>query len=126
VQPGAPNWLEPVAASMLIRGGDRASARFLLREIMKSEEAWLRRMAMRGLAQVDTLDWMDQLQRVVNANPPPPGQPYSWQALIGRGLLRGIPRDPSDTPFDLDPSTGVVSLSKQSELYPIPSQTGGP
>ena len=44
-QPNAPNWLEPVAATMLIEGGDRASARFLLQQILQSEEAWLQRMA---------------------------------------------------------------------------------
>ena len=125
-QPGAPNWLEPVAASMLIRGGDRASARFLLNEILKSEEAWLQRMATRGLAQVDALDAIDELQRRVNANPPPAGQPYSWQWLVRRGALPGIPLDPRNAPFDIDPATGVVSVSKQSELYPMPAQPGRP
>ena len=121
-QPGAPNWLEPVAASMLIRGNDRASARFLLREILKSEEAWLRRMAERGLAQVDALEIIEQLQRVVNAYPPPSGQPYSWEWLLRRGVLKIIPFDSTDTPFDIDPATGIVSVSKESELSPMPAQ----
>jgi hypothetical protein len=124
-QPDAPNWLEPVAASMLVQGGDRASARFLLREILKSEEEWLRRMATRALAQVDALDWIEQLQQMVNANPPPEGQPYSWAWLIRRGVLRAVPHDPARAPFDIDPVTGTVSVARSSELFPMPRQRAG-
>jgi len=121
-QPGAPNWLEPVAATMLIEGGDRASARFLLQQILKSEEAWLRRMATRSLMQVDALDAIDQLQAYVRRYPPPPGTPYSWAFLIRSGLLRVVPRDPADTPFELDPATGEVRVSSESELHPMPNR----
>ena len=121
-QPGAPNWLEPVAVSMLIEGGDRASARFLLQQILASDQEWLRRMAFRGLAQVDALDWIDRLQVVVHANPPPSGQRYSWDWLISRGALQGIPLDPARTPFDIDPGSGTVAVSPRSELYPLPTQ----
>jgi FimV-like protein len=125
-QPGAPNWLEPVAATMLIEGGDRASARFLLQEILKSEEAWLRRMATRGLAQVEALDWIEKLQPIVAANPPPGGQPYSW-AFYARRIAgipvdaAGIPVDPTGTRFAIDPKTGTISVSPQSELHPMPT-----
>jgi tetratricopeptide (TPR) repeat protein len=121
-QPNAPTWLEPVAATMLIEGGDRASARFLLRQILNSEEAWLQRMARRGLMQVDALDAIDQLQPYVQRYPPPAGTPYSWEWLIQRRLLRGVPADPAGTPFDLDPTTGTVSVSRQSELHPMPTR----
>ena len=121
-QPGAPNWLEPVAATMLIEGGDRASARFLLNEIIKSEEAWIRRMAARALKQVDALDGIEILQRIVNANPPAAGQPYSWEDLVRRGILRGIPVDPGNTPFAIDPATGAISVSPESELFPMPTR----
>ena len=120
-QPGAPNWLEPVAVSMLVQGGDRASARFLLQEILKSEEAWLRQMATRGLMQIDALDAIDQLQRLVNENRPPAGQPYSWQWLIRSGKLPGLPTD-GYAPFQIDPATGTVSLSPRSELFPLPGE----
>ena len=121
-QPGAPNWLEPVAATMLIQGGDRASARFLLRQILMSEEAWLRRMASRGLLQVDALDVMDQLQAIVRRFPPPPGTPYSWDWLLRQRVLAMVPPDPTGTPFDLDPQTGTVTVSTTSELYPLPTR----
>ena len=121
-QPGAPNWLEPVAVSMLIQGGDRASARFLLQQILRSEEAWLRRMATRGLMQVDALDAIDELQRIVRANPPPAGEPYSWQWLVRSRKLPGIPLDPMRTPFDIDPISGAVSVSPGSALSPMPTR----
>jgi tetratricopeptide (TPR) repeat protein len=124
-QPGAPNWLEPLAATMLVRGGDRASARFLFREILKSEEAWLQRMATRSLAQIDALDAIDVLQQAVATYPPPTGQPYSWQWLVRRGVLRGVPTDPAAAPFAIDPVTGVVTVSPGSELQPMPA-TGPP
>ena len=121
-QPNAPNWLEPIAATMLIEGGDRASARFLLQQILESEEPWLQRMATRSLMQVDALDAIDQLQAYVRRYPLPPGTPYSWDFLIRSGLLRGVPRDPAGTPFELDPATGEVRVSAESELHPMPNR----
>jgi hypothetical protein len=120
-QPGAPNWLEPLAATILLEGGDRASARLLLQQIMQSEEKWLQRMAARGLMQVDALDAIEQLQAIVRRFPPPDDQRYSWQYLVQRRVLRGLPLDPTGAPFDLDPVTGVVSVSTRSDLYPMPA-----
>jgi FimV-like protein len=125
-QPGAPGWLEPVAASMLIEGGDRQSARFILQQLLNSEEPWLRRMAQRSLLQLDALDFLDRAVRpVVARNPPPPGTPYSWEWLVRRGALPGIPTDPTRVPFEIDPATGAVSVSPRSELFPMP-RTGSP
>jgi tetratricopeptide (TPR) repeat protein len=121
-QPNAPNWLEPVAATMLIEGGDRASARFLLQQIMQSEEPWLRRMAQRGLMQVDVLDIIDQLQSLIRRFPPPEGSAFTWEWLVRRGVLPGVPADPSGTPFELDPTTGEVRVSPRSELHPMPTR----
>jgi hypothetical protein len=124
-QPGAPNWLEPVAATMLIQGGDRASARFLLQQILKSEEPWLQRMAHRGLMQVDALDVIDQLQAYVRRFPPPAGSDYSWDWLLRSGRLRAVPQDPSGTAFVLDAGTGEVRVSTKSELHPMPTRKKG-
>jgi tetratricopeptide (TPR) repeat protein len=121
-QPGAPNWLEPVAATMLIQGGDRASARFLLREILKSEEAWLRRMASRGLLQLDALDMIDLLQAAVRRFPPPSGTPYSWHWLVRQRVIAQVPVDPTGVPFDIDSQSGTVTVSTKSELYPLPTK----
>jgi tetratricopeptide (TPR) repeat protein len=125
-QPGAPNWLEPVAASMLVQGGDRASARFLLQQILQSEEQWLRRAARRSLQQLDALDAIDQLRVAVRRFPPPQGEPYSWQWLNRRGVLRGLPTDPTGAPFEIDPATGEITVSKRSELSPMPTKAPAP
>jgi hypothetical protein len=119
-QPGAPNWLQPLAASILLERGDRASARFLLQQILLSEQEWLHRMAARGLLQVDALDALDQLQAIVARHPPGAGEPHSWEGLVRRGLLRGVPVDPTGVPFRIDPATGGVTVSRDSELYPMP------
>jgi hypothetical protein len=118
--PNAPNWLLPLSAAMLTRGNDRASARFLWQQLLGSEEAWLRRNATRALAQLDALDQIDRLEAIVRKYPPPEGQSWSWAVLIRRGVLPGIPVDPSRTPYEIDPATGRVSVSETSELYPLP------
>lgn len=125
-QPGAPSWLEPVAASMLIEGGDRQSARFILQQLLASEEPWLRRMAERSLLQLEALDILDRWVRPAIAQaPPPPGTPYSWEWLIRQGALRTVPVDPTGEPFEVDPATGAVSVSPRSQLFPMP-RTGPP
>ncbi len=120
-QPNAPNWLTPLAASMLVQGNDRAAARFLWQQIAKSEEAWLRRSAERSLLQLHALDQIDQLEAVVKkytAN----GEEYTWSGLVKRGLLPGVPVDPGGTPYLLDPATGRVRVSEQSPLFPMPAE----
>ena len=123
-QPGAPLWLTSLAAAMLTKGNDRASARILWHQILQSDEAWLRRGAERSLAQLDALDQIDELNRRVAAVGKPQGQPYSWAALVRAGVLRDIPRDPAGTPYQLDPVTGRVSLSPASPLFPLPATMG--
>lgn len=119
-QPRAPNWLGPVAANMLIEGGDRRSARFLWSQIAQSEEPWLQNNARRTLLQLDALDAIDQLQKIVAKFPPAVGTPYSWEGLVQRRVLPVIPPDPAGVPFALDPQTGQVSLAKSSPLFPLP------
>lgn len=122
-QPGAPEWLMPVAASMLIAANDRASARQLWSQIMAADEPWLRRSAERALAQLNALDQIDQLQALVIAAGRPAGEAYSWSAVIRRGRLRGIPLDPAGTPYEIDPATGAVSVARTSPLTPMPMAT---
>jgi hypothetical protein len=121
-QPNAPNWLQPLAASMLVRGQDRTAARFLWQQIAKSEEAWLRRSAERALVQLHALDQIDQLETLVTRYPPPAGERYSWQLLIAKRLLSGTPLDPAGTPYEIDPATGRVQVSQASPLFPMPEE----
>jgi tetratricopeptide (TPR) repeat protein len=120
-QPGAPNWLEPLAAAMLDAGGERASARLLWRQMLQSDEEWMRRNAVRRLHQLDALDHIDQLEAVVHRFPPPAGQPYSWEILMKRRVLPGVPLDPTGAAYAIDPATGRVTVSPGSRLQPMPT-----
>jgi tetratricopeptide (TPR) repeat protein len=120
-QPGAPGWLAPLAASVLARGGDRASARFLWQQMLSSEQEWVRRTAGRSLQQLDAMDRIDSLEAVVRRAPPPPDGRHSWLDLARRGVLPGIPVDPAGTPLEIDAVTGEITVSPRSPLYPMPA-----
>lgn len=122
-QPNAPNWLQPLAASMLVRGNDRAAARFLWQQIAKSEEAWLRRNAERSLLQLQAMDQIDQLGAVIQRFPPAVGEQYSWDDLMRRRILIRQPVDPAGAPYVIDPATGRVRVSEQSPLVPMPEES---
>src|SRR5262249_43564030 len=65
--PGAPVWLRPLAATTLAQGGDRRSSRAMWEAIRESAEAdWLRQSGERGLAQLQALDRIEALQRIVD------------------------------------------------------------
>lgn len=119
--PGAPNWLLPVAASMMSEASDRTSARYLWRQILQADEEWLRRRAERALLQLDALDQIDQLTAIASSAPRGPGEPLSWTMLVRSGRLRGIPVDPTGTPYEIDPATGRVTVSEGSALFPMPT-----
>ena len=121
-RPNSPNWLTPLAASMLSRGQDRTAARFLWQQIAQSEEAWLRRSAERSLLQLDALDQIDRLQNVSARFPPPAGEPFSWERLIARRVLAGTPVDPTGTPYDIDPANGQIRVAQASPLFPMPEE----
>lgn len=123
-QPNAPNWLAPMAATLLVRGEDRASARMLWRQILESEEEWLRRTAERSLLQIDALDAIDAIEAAVRRRPLAEGERYSWSQLVRQGVLRGVPADPSGTPFEIDSVTGDVTVSPSSPLHPLPVNQG--
>jgi tetratricopeptide (TPR) repeat protein len=122
-QPNAPNWLAPLAASMLVHGNDRTAARFLWQQIAKSEEPWLRLSAKRSLLQLQALDQIDQLEAIARKYPPQSGEQYSWSDLVKRGGLRGQPVDPVGAPYVVDPVTGRVRVSEQSPLFPMPEES---
>ncbi len=119
-QPNAPEWLEPLAAMMLTHANDRAAARFLWQQILRSDEEWLRRAAEKRLAQLDTLDRIDQVKDRLRGAVPVGGR-YSWIDLARRGVLPGIPVDTAGTPLDIDPLTGDISVSPSSPLFPMPT-----
>jgi hypothetical protein len=119
--PGAPWWLKSLAATTLATGGDRRSSRVMWEAIRQSAEIdWLRHDAERRLAQLRALDNLDALQRAVDDVARRLGQPPAdWAALVRARVVRGIPLDPTGTPYELTPE-GRVRLSPSSSLLPLP------
>ncbi len=80
--PGAPNWLAPLAATILIRGGGRASSRLLWQQLRDSaDQDWLRVLAERRLVQLQAFDQIEQLQVVATRFASGADPPYSWERL---------------------------------------------
>ncbi len=122
--PGSPNWLEPLAAAMLVQGGDRRSSRFLWQQIRATaDQEWLRNLADRRLLQLQAMDQIDQLQQIVTEfdRRSPPIR-LTWEHLYRAGVVRGVPLDPAGTPYALDPIRGTVMMSPASPLFPLPAE----
>lgn len=120
--PGAPAWLAPLAATTLAAGGNRESSRKLWTELRDNTDIeWIRRNASHRLRQLDAMDVIDELNRITAAFTTRHGRPpATWLELARDQRWRGIPADPSGQPFDLDPATGRVTLSRESVLWPLP------
>lgn len=124
--PGSPWWLRSLAANTRAAGGDRAGARALWTALRDSasDNEWLRNDATRRLQQLDALDAVDALQRVVDewaAQGAP--KPYSWNALVAARRLRFVPADPAGAVFYLGPYTGTVDVADDSPLRPLPADS---
>ncbi len=122
--PGAPWWMHSMAAVMYNAGGDRRTSRLLWQHLSQAQDnKWLRENALWRLAQLDALDQIDRLEQIVTAwtrrNGAPPA---SWETLARAGWLRGVPVDPSGSPYVLDSATGRVTVSRDSKLFPLPTE----
>jgi hypothetical protein len=122
--PGSPNWLEPLAATMLVQGGDRRSSRFLWQQIRATaDQDWLRNLADHRLRQLQAMDQIDLLQKTVTAfQQRSAPERLTWERLYRAGAVRGVPVDPTGTPYDLDPVRGIVTVSPASPLFPLPAE----
>jgi hypothetical protein len=119
--PGAPSWLEPLAAVTLAEGGDRAGARQILEELERSDHEYIRRAGQRGLAQLRALDEIDGLQSMLDGfHSATKRYPAGWSEIVRAGRLRAVPLDPTGTPYVYDPDTHKVTLSAASPLFPLP------
>lgn len=120
--PGAPPWLEPMAAVSLTEGGNRESARRLWQQVLNGGDAdWLRDQAQLRLMQLDALDQLVQLETLVRTFAQRAGRsPASWQDLVAAGWLRGVPTDPHGFPYQLGAGGGFVALAPDSTLRPLP------
>lgn len=122
--PGAPFWLKTYAGVMLTRGGNRQASRELWTQIGQNEESeWLQTLSKLRLAQLDALDQIDVLKRVVDQFTRRTGQrPHSWEQLIAAGAIHGLPFDPSGVPYTIDPDTGEIGVARESAIWPLPTE----
>jgi hypothetical protein len=118
--PGAPTWMASLAAVTLEHGGNRQASRQMWVSIAERESnEWFRVEAQRRLRQLDALDQMDELGRLLGRFEAGAGRPArAWLELVHARLLRGVPLDPQGTPYRLD--AGQVHLDPSSPLLPLP------
>jgi tetratricopeptide (TPR) repeat protein len=123
--PGAPWWLRSLAATTLVKGGDRETSRVLWRQLAETAENENARYAANlKLKQLDAIDQIERLQSVVDTVAARTKVPVSsWRVLLDAGALRAVPRDPLGVEYDLQPS-GRVTVSSQSSLFPLPVEPG--
>lgn len=120
--PHAPEWLRPLAATTLARGGDRAGARQLLTGLRTADQPYLQKAATRGLKQLDALEAIDRLQALVaQYQAHEHAYPSGWSDLVRMGLLPGVPVDEAHVPFLYDPESHQVSIDPRSPLVPLPT-----
>jgi hypothetical protein len=117
--PGAPYWLESLAASVLGRGGYRSVSREIWkRQYENAGEGAIKENALFNLQLLDALDTVDTLnaraKRYAETSGRPPSSPRD---LVAAGLVAGVPRDPTGVPFHFDPATGHFSIARQSKLW---------
>jgi hypothetical protein len=126
--PGAAWFLKPLAAVTLAQGGQRASSRLLFKAILQSaENDWMRKDARHRLEQLDAMDAIDALRKIVATYRQRGGAtPVTWEALVRAGYLRSIPTDSAGVVFSLGPWSGDVSLGEGSSLAPLPDAPVAP
>jgi tetratricopeptide (TPR) repeat protein len=120
-RPKAAEWLRPLAATTLATGGDRATSRQLWTQLLNSDMAFIKSQAELRLQQLDAMDTIAELtpilQRFIAREK---RLPNSWQELAVAEKLSRVPVDPTGVPFFYDPKVGVIDLSPNSTLWPLP------
>jgi tetratricopeptide (TPR) repeat protein len=124
--PGAPRWMDALAAVTLAEGGNRQASRLMWQEIRRSAtDDWFQREATRRLGQLDALDQLDVLtQAVATFQAREARPPADWAELARGGYIRGAPVDPTGVPYRLE--GGRVALAPESRLLPLPRGAAQP
>jgi tetratricopeptide (TPR) repeat protein len=123
---GAPAWLAAMSAQMSTKGGSRETARAIYETMLRTtDDAQTRQMALDRLAQLESLDEMDALRRLLAAQRERNGGrcPAVWReiapALRAARFAQdaaGAPLDPGDAPYRLIPDRCDVELGAQSRV----------
>ena len=119
--PGAPWWVRSMAATMMVRGGDRSTSRLLWRQLYDTaNNEYARNAARTKLMQLKAIEDIEELQAAIDRFAGRRGsRATTWNELLAAGALRGIPRDPSGAEYRLTPESRV-EISPSSPLFPLP------
>lgn len=126
--PGAPAWMNAMAAQMQTQGGSRDLAREMYRRMYEGAgDEQIRTLARQRLAQLDSLDQRDSLRRVLaDFRSRFQRCPASWReiapALRANGFkldATSAPLDPLNFPYLLDSAACDARLDERS---PIPKK----
>jgi hypothetical protein len=119
--PGAPFWLETVAAQFLAKGGERVAARTIWTDLyQRATTESVKLIAQVNLKRLDAMAIVDEIGKRVDVFRQSKGRfPQSLDELVTAGLLPKVPKDPAGVPFDYDPETGKVTIARQSELWGV-------
>ena len=118
---GAPWWLRSLAATMLVKGGDRETSRQLWRQLYETaDNEYARNAARTKLMQLKAIEDIEQIQQVVDRFGERRGSAVtSWNDLLAARALTGVPQDPSGTPYRFT-RDGRVDVADSSPLFPLP------
>jgi hypothetical protein len=117
--PGAPPFLKTLAAQVLVKGGERQSAKMLWQQIYEqSEPGQLKGNAGLHLGQLQSLDAIDELNAAAAEFARRAGHPPATLDQLRRSGLTAAPTvDAAGTPFEYNASTGKAFFSPKSPLW---------
>ena len=117
--PGAAFWLKAMAADLLAKGGDREKSRRMWRQMYEqAEEGILKANAHDRLQVLDARDEADRLTAATAEFERRQGRrPASLAELQASGLAHDPIVDSTGVPFEMDPSSGRVTISTRSGLW---------
>lgn len=116
--PGAPYWLESLAARFL-EGDDRASAREIWRRHYETGEGGMKENALYNLKLLDTLDLKDAYNAAIERFRQASGRaPESIGELARKGYVKDpAPRDATGSAFVYDAAAGRVKVARSSRMW---------
>ena len=121
-QPGAPKWLESLAAYTLSEGGELETARYLWnRELEEAENDAVRENARNHLNSLRIEEDRWRLEFLASKYQEKTGRPVAHlNQLVAAGWLRALPRDPSGVPYEYEPALKAVYPSRGSKVTYFP------
>lgn len=123
--PGAPGWLEAMAAQVQVYGGSRDTARHLYRRMLDAaEDEQIKLLAYRRLLQIQSLDERARIGRALRDFQSRVARcPANWREVAPalraahfKTDASGAPLDPTGEPYVLDANACDVKLDERSQI----------